>query len=54
MDQTCQVMRDYCQQQALNAIVFLYRRVLDQPIEDQLEPVKAKRQIHLPMLSVAA
>jgi integron integrase len=26
----------------LNAIVFLYRRVLDQPIEGQLEPVRAK------------
>ncbi|MDA8136517.1 MAG: integron integrase [Desulfobacteraceae bacterium] len=38
------------QRQALNAIIFLYCRVLDQPIEDQLEPVRAKRQIHLPMV----
>jgi hypothetical protein len=29
------------QRQALNAIIFLYRHVIDQPIEDQLEPVKA-------------
>ncbi len=32
------------QRQALNAIVFLYRRVLDQPVADQLEPVRAKRR----------
>jgi hypothetical protein len=38
------------QRQALNAIIFLYRRVIDQPVEDQLEPVRAKRQIHLPMV----
>jgi len=38
------------QRQTLNAIIFLYSRVLDQPIEDQLEPVRAKRQIHLPMV----
>jgi hypothetical protein len=31
------------QRQALNATIFLYRHVLDQPIEDQLEPVKARR-----------
>jgi len=32
------------QRQALNASVFLYRRVLDQPIEEQLEPVRSKRR----------
>ena len=31
------------QRQALNAIVFLYKRVLDIPVDDKLEPVKAKR-----------
>jgi integron integrase len=36
------------QRQALNAIIFLYRHVPDQPIEDQLEPVKAKRHFHPP------
>jgi integron integrase len=29
--------------QALNALVFLYRHVLDMPIEEQIEPVRAKR-----------
>jgi uncharacterized protein YpiB (UPF0302 family) len=29
------------QRQALNAVIFLYRHVLHQPIEGQLEPVKA-------------
>jgi len=36
------------QKQALNAIIFLYRHVLDQPIEDQLEPVKARRHVRPP------
>jgi integrase len=36
------------QRQALNAIIFLYRQVLDQPIEGQIEPVKAKRHIRPP------
>ena len=36
------------QRQALNAIIFLYRQVLDQPIEEKLEPVKAKRHIRPP------
>jgi site-specific recombinase XerD len=36
------------QKQALNAIIFLYRQVLDQPIEDQLEPVKARRHARPP------
>ena len=36
------------QKQALNAIIFLYRHVLDQPVDDQLEPVKAKRHVHPP------
>ncbi len=29
------------QRQALNAMVFLYRNVLDKPIDGQIEPVKA-------------
>ena len=36
------------QKQALNAIIFLYRQVLNQPIEDQLEPVKARRRVRPP------
>ena len=31
------------QRQALNAIVFLCRNVLDKPIDGQIEPVKAKK-----------
>jgi integron integrase len=38
------------QRQALNAIIFLYRRVLDQPIEGQLEPVRAKRRPSPPVV----
>ena len=35
-------------QRQVNAIIFLYRHVLDQPIEDRLEPVKAKRHARPP------
>ena len=38
------------QRQALNAIIFLYRHVLDQPIEEQIEPTKAKRHTRPPMV----
>lgn len=38
------------QRQALNAIIFLYRHVLDQPIEDQIEPTRAKRQPRPPVV----
>ncbi|MEE9167463.1 MAG: integron integrase [Candidatus Neomarinimicrobiota bacterium] len=36
------------QRQALNAIVFLYRQVLDIPVSKSIEPVRAKRHRHLP------
>ena len=36
------------QRQALNAIILLYRDVLDIPVEGEIEPVKAKRHRHLP------
>jgi site-specific recombinase XerD len=42
------------QRQALNAIVFLYRRVLDQPIEGQLEPVRSKRRPSPPVVMTMA
>jgi integrase len=42
------------QRQALNAIVFLYRRVLDQPIEDQLEPIRAKKHSRPPVVMTQA
>jgi len=38
------------QRQALNAIIFLYRHVLDMPIEEQLEPVKARRHERPPVV----
>jgi integron integrase len=36
------------QNQALNAILFLYRNVLDQPLEHDLNAVRAHRQKHIP------
>jgi integron integrase len=38
------------QRQALNAIVFLYRDVLDQPIQGQIAPVRAKRHPKVPVV----
>lgn len=38
------------QRQALNALVFLYRQVLDKPIEDKIEPVKAKKRRRPPVV----
>ena len=32
------------QRQALNALVFLYKHVLDKPIGDNIAPVKAKKR----------
>lgn len=36
------------QRQALNVMVFLYRNVLDKPIDGQIEPVKVKRHCSPP------
>ncbi len=38
------------QRQALNAIIFLYRHVLDITISDQLEPVRASRKSRPPVV----
>ena len=38
------------QRQALNAIVFLYKKVLDMPVDENLEPVRAKRQPRPPVV----
>ncbi len=38
------------QRQALNALVFLYHRVLDQPLGENIEPVKARRERSLPVV----
>ena len=42
------------QNQAMNALIFLFDRVLDQPVEDQLEPVRAWKQPHLPVVMTPA
>ncbi len=42
------------QRQALNAIVFLYRHVPGQEIEEQLEPVRAKRHARPPTVMTQA
>ncbi len=36
------------QQQALNALVFLYKRVLGIPLEGQINPVRSKRRPRIP------
>ena len=38
------------QRQAMNAIAFHYRHVLDQPIADRIEPVRARRHTRLPVI----
>ncbi|MBW1735188.1 MAG: integron integrase, partial [Deltaproteobacteria bacterium] len=38
------------QRQALNAIVFLYKRVLHIPVDGKLEPVRAKRGLRPPVV----
>jgi integron integrase len=38
------------QRQAFNAIIFLYRHVLDKPIEGQVEPVRAKKHTRPPVV----
>ena len=38
------------QRQALNAVVFLYKRVLDVPVDEKLEPVRAKRHSRPPVV----
>lgn len=42
------------QRQALNAIVFLYREVLLQPIEGDIAPVRAKRSLRVPVVLTQA
>lgn len=38
------------QRQALNALIFLYHRVLDKPVQEEIEPIRAKRKPKLPMV----
>ena len=45
----CQVSAS-TQKQALNAIVFLYKRVLFIPVDQTLEPVRARKQRRIPVV----
>lgn len=38
------------QRQALNALIFLYHRVLEKPVQEEIEPIRAKRKPKLPMV----
>ena len=38
------------QRQALNAIIFLYKHVLDMPVSGDIEPVRAKKNIRPPVV----
>lgn len=38
------------QSQALNAIVFLYKKVLNLPVADDLAPVRSKKPVRLPVV----
>jgi integron integrase len=38
------------QRQAMHALIFLYKQVLDQPMEDRLDPVRAKKRPRLPVV----
>ncbi len=38
------------QNQALNAIVFLYKQVLDLPVAEDLAPIRSKKQVRLPVV----
>lgn len=38
------------QNQALNAIVFLYKQVLDLPVAKNLAPIRSKKQVRLPVV----
>ncbi len=40
------------QRQALNALIFLHRHVLDMPVEEKLEPIRAKRHRRPPVVLV--
>ncbi|MDJ0781060.1 MAG: integron integrase [Desulfosarcinaceae bacterium] len=42
------------QRQALNAIIFLYKQVLDMDIGDSISPVRAKRRRRLPVVMTGA
>jgi site-specific recombinase XerD len=42
------------QRQALNALVFLYHRVLDKPLQGEIEPIRSRRKPKLPVVLTQA
>jgi hypothetical protein len=46
------LVSDSTQRQALNALAFLYRDVLDQPIEGGIAPVRSKRHPKVPVVMI--
>ena len=38
------------QNQAMNALVFLYKRVLKSPLDEEINAVRAKRRLHVPVV----
>ena len=38
------------QNQAMNALVFLYRKVLEQPLDERIDAVRAERKVNVPVV----
>ena len=38
------------QNQAMNALVFLYKRVLEKPLDDVIDAVRAERKVNVPVV----
>ena len=38
------------QNQAMNALVFLYRKVLEQPLDEMIDAVRAERKVNVPVV----
>jgi integrase len=38
------------QNQAMNALVFLYKRVLEQPLEGKIDALRAEAKVHVPVV----
>src|ERR1035437_5571032 len=38
------------QNQAMNALVFLYRKVLEKPLDEVIDAVRAERKVNVPMV----
>ncbi len=47
---TTQNVAPATQNQAMNALVFLYRRVLDQPLHESIDAIRANRKANVPVV----